>query len=122
MVAWQPRMGDLTITTGDDIYWVSQMLYREDATRSQSGCQYSREFPQRVVSYQSFPVVNQTRKDTERRRRNVVEDSSERRMVSSGMLRRVALVRTDVSEEPSASFIRVTRIGELGTMPVVTTD
>jgi hypothetical protein len=29
------------------------------------------------------------------------------------MLRRVALVRTDVSEEPSASFIMVTRIGEL---------
>jgi hypothetical protein len=27
----------------------------------------------------------------------------------------VALVRTDVSGEPSASFIRVTRIGELGT-------
>jgi hypothetical protein len=36
-------------------------------------------------------------------------------MTSSGMLRRVALVRTDVSEEVSASFIRVTRIGELGT-------
>jgi hypothetical protein len=31
------------------------------------------------------------------------------------MLRRVALVRTDVSEELSASFIGVTRIGELGT-------
>jgi hypothetical protein len=30
------------------------------------------------------------------------------------MLRRVALVRTDVSEVLSASFIRVTRIGELG--------
>jgi hypothetical protein len=28
-------------------------------------------------------------------------------MVSSEMLRRVVLVRTDVSEEPSASFIRV---------------
>jgi hypothetical protein len=36
-------------------------------------------------------------------------------MLSSGMLRRVALVRTDVSEEPSTSFIRVTIIGELGT-------
>jgi hypothetical protein len=31
------------------------------------------------------------------------------------MLRRVALVRTDFSEELSASFIRVTRIGDLGT-------
>jgi hypothetical protein len=36
-------------------------------------------------------------------------------MVSSGMLRRVARVRTDVSGEPSPTFIRVTRIGELGT-------
>jgi hypothetical protein len=34
------------------------------------------------------------------------------------MLRRVALVRTDVSEELSASFIGVTRICELGTMLV----
>jgi hypothetical protein len=34
------------------------------------------------------------------------------------MLRRVAPVRTDVSEELCASFIRVTRIGELGTLAV----
>jgi hypothetical protein len=43
-----------------------------------------------------------------------------RRMASSGVLRRVALVRTDVSEELSASFTRVTRIGELGTTLAVT--
>jgi hypothetical protein len=42
------------------------------------------------------------------------------KMVSSGMLRRVALVRTDVSVERSASFIRVIRIGELGTTIAVT--
>jgi hypothetical protein len=40
-----------------------------------------------------------------------------RRMASSAMLRRVVLVITDVSEELNASFIRVTRIGELGTTP-----
>jgi hypothetical protein len=34
-------------------------------------------------------------------------------MPSSEMLRRVALVRTDVSEKLSACIIRVTRIGEL---------
>jgi hypothetical protein len=34
------------------------------------------------------------------------------------MLRLVALVRTDVSEKPRASNIRVTRIGELGTLAV----
>jgi hypothetical protein len=44
------------------------------------------------------------------------------RMASSGMLRHVALVRTDVSEELSASFIRVTRIGELGTTLDVTSN
>jgi hypothetical protein len=39
---------------------------------------------------------------------------------SSGMLRRVALVRTDASEELRASIIRVTRIGELITTLAVT--
>jgi hypothetical protein len=41
-------------------------------------------------------------------------------MVSSGMLRRVALVRIDVSRQLSASFIRVTRIGEQGKTVAVT--
>jgi hypothetical protein len=40
------------------------------------------------------------------------------RMASSGMLRHMALVRTDISEELSASIIRVTRIAELGTVAV----
>jgi hypothetical protein len=35
-------------------------------------------------------------------------------MISSGMLRRADLVKTEVSEELRDSFIRVTRIGELG--------
>jgi hypothetical protein len=39
-------------------------------------------------------------------------------MPSSGMLRRVALVRTDVSEERNASILGVTRIGGLGTLVV----
>jgi hypothetical protein len=41
-------------------------------------------------------------------------------MASSGMLSRVAPVRTDVSEELSASFITVTRMDELGTTLAVT--
>jgi hypothetical protein len=45
-----------------------------------------------------------------------------RRMASSGMLRRVAFVRIDVSEKLSASIINVTRIGQLGTALAVTSN
>jgi hypothetical protein len=38
------------------------------------------------------------------------------------MLRHVALIRTDVSEELSASFFRVTRIGEIRTTLAVTSN
>jgi hypothetical protein len=38
------------------------------------------------------------------------------------MIRREALVRTDVSEELRASFMRMTRIGELGTTLAVTSN
>jgi hypothetical protein len=41
-------------------------------------------------------------------------------MQSSVMLHHVVLVRTDVSKELSASIIRVTRFGELGTTFAVT--
>jgi hypothetical protein len=40
------------------------------------------------------------------------------RMPSSGMWRRVDLLRADVTEEHIASIIRETRIGELGTLAV----
>jgi hypothetical protein len=43
-------------------------------------------------------------------------------MASSGMLRRVALVRTDGSYELSASISRLTRIGELGTKLTLTSN
>jgi hypothetical protein len=45
-----------------------------------------------------------------------------RRLPSSGMLRRVAFVRTDVSEECIIIIIRVKRIGELGTTLEVTSN
>jgi hypothetical protein len=38
------------------------------------------------------------------------------------MLHRMALIRTDVSEEFNASFFRVTRIGELGTTLAVSSN
>jgi hypothetical protein len=43
-------------------------------------------------------------------------------MASFGMLHHVALVITDISEELSASLIRMTRIDELGTTPAVTSN
>jgi hypothetical protein len=48
--------------------------------------------------------------------------TGEWRMPSSGMLRLVTLVRTNVSRERSASIIRVTRICELGTTLAVTSN
>jgi hypothetical protein len=41
-----------------------------------------------------------------------------RHIASFGKLRRVALVRTDDGEECIASIIRMTKIGELGTLAV----
>jgi hypothetical protein len=43
-------------------------------------------------------------------------------MPSSGLSLRVALLRTDISEEDIASIIRVTRISELGTILAVTSN
>jgi hypothetical protein len=57
-----------------------------------------------------------------RPREQTADEPHIRRMPSSGMLRRVALVRTDILEELCASIIRVTRIGELGTTLAVTSN
>jgi hypothetical protein len=43
-------------------------------------------------------------------------------MPSSGIFRRVALVRTDITEERITSITRVTRIGELGATLAVTSN
>jgi hypothetical protein len=43
-------------------------------------------------------------------------------MPSSDVVLLAAVIRTNVSEECSTSFIRVTRIGELGTTLAVTTS
>jgi hypothetical protein len=42
----------------------------------------------------------------------------EGRMPSSGILFRVAIVRTGISEEHTASIVKVTRIGQLGMLAV----
>jgi hypothetical protein len=49
-------------------------------------------------------------------------DKNFRRMASSVMLYRVALVRSDFSEELSASFIAMRGIGELGTTLAITSN
>jgi hypothetical protein len=51
-----------------------------------------------------------------------LDDDKQWTVASSGMLRRVAVVRTDVLEELSSSIIRVTRISELGTTLAVTSN
>jgi hypothetical protein len=43
-------------------------------------------------------------------------------MLPSGMWRRVALVRTDISEERIASIIRVKKLSELGKTLTVASD
>jgi hypothetical protein len=76
-------------------------------------------WPQRSLSRYSFLV------DWKPQSLSNLSTDKERmhwRMPSSGMLCRVDLVRTDVSEEHSASTINVTRIGELGTTLDVTSN
>jgi hypothetical protein len=65
----------------------------------------------------TFTAIKNMNMDNAPKHNNLIYYEASR-MATSGMLRRVALVRTYVSEELSASIIRVTRIGELGTLAV----
>jgi hypothetical protein len=62
-------------------------------------------FQDRVWTYLRVPAI----RSAMRSQKFHTSNPSIFRMVSSGLLRRV---RTDVSEEPGASLIRVTKIGE----------
>jgi hypothetical protein len=53
---------------------------------------------------------------------SVSEQLSPKIIPCSEMLRRVAIVRTDVKKERIASVVRVTGIGELGTTLAVTSN
>jgi hypothetical protein len=79
------------------------------------------QIPIRLITSESllngYRPVRPIRQD----RRKKLETQWLLRIASSGMLRRVALVRTEVSEELRAS-IRVTRNGELGTTIAVTNN
>jgi hypothetical protein len=55
-------------------------------------------------------------------RKQILQQLSAWRMPSSGMLRYVALVRTDISEEHCNSVIRVTRMSEPGTTLAVSSN
>jgi hypothetical protein len=78
-------------------------------------CEVRTSFTYKKYSYLSNRPWRPVGVFTVRHEHHLHMKSKDGRMVSSGMLYRVALVRTDVSEDLSASFIRVTRIGELGT-------
>jgi hypothetical protein len=63
-----------------------------------------------------------SRKSFQKSRKERLNIFYNKKMPSSGMLHRLALVRTGVSEERIATIIRVARIGELGTTLAVTNN
>jgi hypothetical protein len=65
-----------------------------------------------------IPMTRFSRDISSPKRLNTVYMKLLRRKVSFGMLRHMALVRTDVSEELGAFIIRTTGMSELGTLAV----
>jgi hypothetical protein len=82
---------------------------------------HSQQTPFSLVIYRHFGVTDKL-SIRQNIKAKLFISSEPASFLSSAMLRRVAHVRSDVSEELSASFIRVTRIGELGTTLAVTSD
>jgi hypothetical protein len=104
--------------------------FRSVTTDSNAGCcggkpainhlSYSRNWENdNIVSCLQGDSTHNMIRNTTQRLLQVHKQTLSRRMVSSGLLHRVALVITDVSEERGAS-IRVTKIGELGTTQAAT--
>jgi hypothetical protein len=89
------------------VWWLTvlqeKLYYKESNRKRVTGCRDTILYIYIYIRFEFFTVVT-------------VEK------VFSGMLRRVALLRTDVSAKLSASFIRLTRNGELGTTVAVTSN
>jgi hypothetical protein len=88
--------------------------WKEKQTEPLPWCECRLLYILRAAVAQVTPLCSQIRRS--------VKYVTNSRMASSGMLRRVVLVRTYVSEELGASFIRMTRFGELGTTLAVTSN
>jgi hypothetical protein len=93
------RPTDLPTSTKVQPMWNPRPQSQATQTHFQISCADTNITRQNDIRNQSVIAVKDRR-------------SSRSRMPSSGMLRFVALVRTDVSDERSTSLIRVTRLGE----------
>jgi hypothetical protein len=102
---------NITITTLDNTYTSPFFLFKHDDSEARFCLRFQ------VEPTQLDPIDRANLSPSSRTMKTM-----KRIMVSSGELRRVALVRIDVSEEPGTSFIRVTEIGELGTTQAATSN
>jgi hypothetical protein len=142
---WREEWDWSNVEWASDCRWYLQNVARTEQTRSSenasnldaaiasseyraSKCHLPRFCSQLHESVSNWPMISWWLPWTSKYRDKQIEGresasthlDEERfwRMASSELLRRVALVRTDVSEELSAFITRVTRIGELGMLAV----
>jgi hypothetical protein len=108
---WRIGTGSLFVPHAE-VGLIPESLWHETTLVADSVCVVSiQRLPFHTMLYELLPALQ----DGSQFRCSESERIFSQKKASSGMLRRVALVRTDVSEESSASIIRVTIICELGT-------